>query len=185
MLKVSLKKEILVIKIKLVLILKIIILPPLKIIRNYLKSNFKDLHETSFALLFTTFGNLFTGYFMGVYSSNLALIPALLILIPGAIAMRGNIFGAFGSRLGSYLHLGQIEPYFKRTKLLDQNILSSFSLSFFMSLLLAFTSSIFAKILNIPYNVIDLSLISLFAGVISGVIMIIPTVLTAFLTYRR
>jgi len=185
MLKVGLKKKILAVKIKLVLVLKIIIFSPLKIIKNYLKSNFKDLHETSFALLLTTFGNLITGYFMGVYSSNLALIPALLILIPGAIAMRGNIFGAFGSRLGSYLHLGQIEPYFKRSKLLDQNILSSFSLSFFMSLLLAFTSSIFAKILNIPYSFIDLSLISLFAGLISGFIMIIPTVLTTFLTYRR
>jgi len=185
MLKVGLKKKILAVKIKLVLILKIIIFPPLKIVKNYLKSNFKDLHETSFALLLTTFGNLITGYFMGVYSSNLALIPALLILIPGAIDMRGNIFGAFGSRLGSYLHLGQIEPYFKRTKLLDQNILSSFSLSFFMSLLLAFTSSIFAKILNIPYSFIDLSLISLFAGLISGFIMVILTVLTAFLTYRR
>ncbi len=185
MLKVDIKEFILKEKIILFSILKKIFSPPSTFMKSYFISNSKDLRETSFALLFTTFGNLLTGYFMAVYSSKLAVIPALLILIPGAIAMRGNIFGAFGSRLGSYLHLGQIEPYFKKTTILSQNIISSFSLSFFMSLFLAGMAGIAANVLHIPYNFIDLAVISLLAGVISGVFMLFPTILIAFLSFRR
>ena len=185
MLRVGLRKNILTLGIKTVSMINLIITPPSRALKDYLRNNLKDLHETSFALLLTTSGNILTGYFMGAFSSKLAVIPSLLILIPGSIDMRGNIFGAFGSRLGSYLHLGQIEPYFRRTKLLDQNILSSFSLSFFMSLLLAFISSIFSRALGIAYSVVDLSLISILAGLISGAIMVVITILTAFITYRR
>ncbi|MEA1993815.1 MAG: magnesium transporter [Euryarchaeota archaeon] len=173
------------VRIKIISILKALFLPPLTAVKDYFTSNSNDLWETSLALMLTTCCNLLTGYFMGVYSSNLEIIPALLILIPGAIAMRGNIFGAFGSRLCSYLHLGQIEPYLKRTRFLNQNILSSFSLSFFMSFFLAVLSGICARALDIPYSIVDLVLISSIAGMISGIIMILPTVLTAFLTYRR
>jgi mgtE-like transporter len=46
-------------------------------------------------------------------------------------------------------------------------------------------ASLAAQFLNIPYNVIDLSLISFLAGGISSVLMVLPTVFTAFATYRR
>ncbi|MEE8359107.1 MAG: hypothetical protein V3R82_06830, partial [Candidatus Hydrothermarchaeales archaeon] len=61
----------------------------------------RDFKESFFALFLVTIGNLITGTIMGVSTSRLVLLPALIVLIPGAIAMRGNNFASLGSRLGT------------------------------------------------------------------------------------
>ncbi|KAA0012391.1 MAG: hypothetical protein FE041_03495 [Thermoplasmata archaeon] len=150
----------------------------------------KDLKESLFSLTFCTFGDLITGVTIGYFTDLLNALPALIILIPPAIGMRGNIFASLGSRLGSYLHTGEIVIGGK-SNLLKENIKTSFALTFSMSIYIGFLAWIVAKWFGMEkyfgrtIDVMDLSLISLFAGIFSAFIMIFFTFLITFLSYKK
>ncbi|RLF43677.1 MAG: hypothetical protein DRN09_04385 [Thermoplasmata archaeon] len=153
---------------------------------NTLKGWFsKEFKEPFVSLFLCTTGDLLTGIAMGIFTSNLKMLPALIILIPAAIGMRGNIFASLGSRLGTYLHTGQITPDFKKSRILNQNVSSSATLTLITSIYLGILSALVASIIGLEADVIDMLLISTAAGFLSAVIMLIFTVVIAFLSYRR
>lgn len=143
----------------------------------------KDFYESFFSLFFVTFGNVIPGVIIGISTSSLEALPALLVLIPPAIGMRGNIFASLGSRLGTYLHTGQITPTFKG-KILGQNVNSSFILSVIMSFYLGILATFMAKFLGLKATLVDMVLISMVAGVLSAFFMLASTIVTAFFSYR-
>lgn len=144
----------------------------------------KDLKESLVSLLFCTFGDLITGVTMGYFTGKLNALPALIILIPPTIGMRGNIFAALASRLGTYLHTGEL-VIGKKSSLLENNINSSFSLTFSMSLYLGILAWIIAKYLGMKVGIIDLILISMFAGIFSAFIMVFFTSIITFFSYSK
>jgi len=146
--------------------------------------SFKDLKEMLASMLFCTFGDLLTGITTGYFSSSLHALPALIILIPPAIDMRGNIFASLGSRFGTYLHTGEI-IIGKKNELLRENVYSSFSLTISMSLYLGIISWIIAGYVGLETDLISLSLISLLAGIFSAFIMLSFTFIIAFESYKR
>src|SRR4029079_2428579 len=58
------------------------------------------------ALLISSGGDLVAGLTLGSITHTLDGLPGLLVLVPAAIGMRGNVFGALGSRLGTLIHTG-------------------------------------------------------------------------------
>lgn len=145
----------------------------------------RDFLEGLFSLFWCTVGDLISGIVMGTFSEHLRLLPALLILVPPTIDMRGNIFASLGSRLGTYLHTGEIEPSFKMNPILSQNISSSLTLTGLTSLFLGFLSTIVANLMGIGAAFEDLILISIMAGFISAILMLLSTFLIAFLSFKR
>ena len=145
----------------------------------------KEFKEPFVSLFLCTTGDLLTGIAMGIFTSNLKMLPALIILIPAAIGMRGNIFASLGSRLGTYLHTGQITPDFKKSRILNQNVSSSATLTLITSIYLGILATLVAGIIGLEADVVDMLLISTAAGFLSAVIMLIFTVVIAFLSYRR
>jgi len=145
----------------------------------------KEFKEPFVSLFLCTTGDLLTGIAMGIFTSNLKMLPALIILIPAAIGMRGNIFASLGSRLGTYLHTGQITPDFKKSRILNQNVSLSATLTLITSIYLGILAALVASIIGLEADVIDMLLISTAAGFLSAVIMLIFTVVIAFLSYRR
>jgi len=145
----------------------------------------KEFKEPFVSLFLCTTGDLLTGIAMGIFTSNLKMLPALIILIPAAIDMRGNIFASLGSRLGTYLHTGQITPDFKKSRILNQNVSSSATLTLITSIYLGILATLVAGIIGLEADVVDMLLISTAAGFLSAVIMLIFTVVIAFLSYRR
>ena len=145
----------------------------------------KEFKEPFVSLFLCTTGDLLTGIAMGIFTSNLKMLPALIILIPAAIGMRGNIFASLGSRLGTYLHTGQITPDFKKSRILNQNVSSSATLTLITSIYLGILAALVASIIGLEADVVDMLLISTAAGFLSAVIMLIFTVVIAFLSYRR
>jgi mgtE-like transporter len=117
---------------------------------------------------------------------SLEALPGLIILIPPLIDMRGNIGIALGSRLGTALHLGTLEPKFAVTPELKVNILSAIVVSVIASLAIGLLS-IGAGIAtgNTPPEPHLFITIALLAGVLSGLVLIPITVLVAFIAYRR
>ncbi|OQD59351.1 putative cation transporter [Methanobrevibacter arboriphilus JCM 13429 = DSM 1125] len=154
--------------------------------KYFFKETNNVLREAFIALLICAIGDLFAGIILGNMTSFLAAFPGLLVIIPGAIGMRGNIFGALGSRLATNLHIGLLSPEFKRSKILSENILSSLILTMILSIFLAFLAKGICIIFGFEsISLVDFTLISLFAGVISSVIMLPLTMLISLKSFEN
>ncbi|MCC7562331.1 MAG: magnesium transporter [Methanobrevibacter arboriphilus] len=154
--------------------------------KYFFKETNDVLREAFIALLICAIGDLFAGIILGNMTSFLAAFPGLLVIIPGAIGMRGNIFGALGSRLATNLHIGLLSPKFKRSKILSENILSSLILTMILSIFLAFLAKGICIIFGFEsISLVDFTLISLFAGVISSVIMLPLTMLISLKSFEN
>lgn len=142
--------------------------------------------ESLIALLICAVGDLCAGVILGKMTFFLETFPGLLVIIPGAIGMRGNIFGSFASRLSTNLHIGIISAKFEFSEDLNHNIFSSFVLTLVLSLFLAIISKILCILLRQPsMSLIDFILISVIAGVISNLIMLPITMLVSFKSFEH
>lgn len=60
------------------------------------------------------FFDLFAGFFLGVtFEKLMEHYPHVLFVIPGLMGLRGNVFGAFCSRLSTAFYLGSSDPSFR------------------------------------------------------------------------
>jgi mgtE-like transporter len=142
--------------------------------------------EGLIALLICAVGDLIAGIILGKMTFFLETFPGLLVVIPGAIGMRGNIFGSFASRLSTNLHIGIISPEFEFSEQLNYNIFSSFVLTLVLSLFLAIVSKILCILLHQPsMGLVDFILICVIAGIISNLIMLPITMLVSFKSFEH
>ena len=142
--------------------------------------------EGLIALLICAIGDLTAGIVLGKMTFFLETFPGLLVVIPGAIGMRGNIFGSFASRLSTSLHIGLISPEFEFSDDLNYNIFSSFVLTLVLSIFLGIVGKIFCILLHYPsMELIDFILICTIAGIISNLIMLPITMLVSFKSYEH
>lgn len=147
------------------------------------KSNIK---EGLIALLICAIGDLIAGIILGKMTFFLETFPGLLVIIPGAIGMRGNIFSSFASRLSTNLHIGLISPNFELSEQLNYNIFSSFVLTLVLSIFLGIVAKIFCILLHYPsMDLIDFILISTIAGIISNLIMLPITMFISFKSFEH
>jgi mgtE-like transporter len=108
------------------------------------------------------------------------------VVIPGIIALRGNISTAFGSRLGSAYHLGIINAENMWNEELKQNVMGSIILSITVSLLVGIlayiTTVLFFTINPNPYKLISIVLL---AGLFSALILTTLTIIIIYLVFKR
>ena len=144
-----------------------------KYIKEFLEDTDAVLKESLIALSICAVGDLCAGIILGNMEFFLQTYPGLMVIIPGAIGMRGNIFGSFGSRLSTHLHIGTISPEFKRSDLLDENITASIILTMVLSVLLGVIAKVICMIFGFEsISLFDFVLISFIAGLISTIIML-------------
>ena len=153
---------------------------------DFISEHSSVIKESFIALLICALGDLFAGIVLGNMTFFLETFPGLLVIIPGAIGMRGNIFGSFASRLSTNLHIGMISPKFEFSEHLNNNIISSFVLTLILSLFLAILAKIFCILFNYEsISLIDLVLICIIAGIISNLIMLPITMLISFKSFNH
>lgn len=157
-----------------------------KYFREFLEDHKRSIKEGLIALLICACGDLIAGLILGNMTYFLEKYPGLLVLIPGAIGMRGNIFGSFGSRLSTNLHIGILSPEFKKSETLTNNILSSLILTLVLSLFLAFVAKVICVLLHFEsISFVDFALISIIAGIISNVIMLPITMFVSLKSFEN
>jgi mgtE-like transporter len=147
----------------------------------------KEMFKQSLPLLILCgIGGLFTGNILAVMTPLFRSIPGLFIIVPGVIALRGNISTAFGSRLGSAYHLGIISQDDMWNDVLKQNILGSILLSVIVSGVLglfAYFASVFLfDVFPNPFILIGSVLL---AGIISGFVLTFLTVVIIYFVFKR
>lgn len=129
------------------------------------------------ALSISSIGDLLAGLTLGSITHTLEQLPGLLVLVPAAIGMRGNIFGALGSRLGTSIHAGTFTLSRRRDTVVGQNVWASVALTLSISLALAFLAKAVAVAFGVPdtISVLDFLLISVLGGALSSVIVLLIT----------
>ncbi len=154
----------------------------------------RDIKESLLALSLVTIGNLVTGFVLGFSSDKLGILPALILLIPASIDLRGNIYASLGSRISSYLHTGRISPSFAPVPELTENLVASSFLLLVFATLNSFLAATMAQVMGLNvFNGIEISYIhlvltlvtiSVLAGVLSALLMIPATFSLAIGSFR-
>ncbi|RLI91322.1 MAG: hypothetical protein DRO95_04545 [Candidatus Altiarchaeales archaeon] len=157
-----------------------------RFVKSYLTESIKTLREGYAAIVLSIITDILAGIFLGRFHEILRWMPGLIVLIPGAIALRGNIFGSLGSRLGSGIHLGLIDKFELRNSFVIENVKATLYLTILFSILLGAISSFLCKFVKIECIGIEyFVVISLFGGLISGIIMLVLTFLIAFVSSSK
>src|SRR4051794_21719317 len=154
---------------------------------NLLRTESADVRQGFAALLVSSFGDLVAGVTLGVITGTLEKLPGLLVLVPAAIGMRGNIFGALGSRLGTAIHTGEFNLARRRDTVVGQNVLASLSLTLSISLVLAVLAKAVAVGFGLGHtiSIADFVVISILGGVISSIAVLGLTLAVAAASVRR
>src|SRR5437660_2138195 len=145
--------------------------------RALLGSDAASVRQGLAALLVSSGGDLLAGLTLGAITNTLSALPGLLVLIPAAIGMRGNIFGALGSRLGTSIHTGTFSLTRRRSTVVGQNLLASLTLTFVVSLALAALAKSIAVAFDLrSISLLDFVVISMMGGVVSSAVVLAITV---------
>lgn len=139
------------------------------------------------ALGFNSLTSFAAGAALGSIIGTFEDLPGLLVMVPAAIGLRGNIFGALGNRISTSIHTGTYRVSFRPESVLGQNVLASLSLNFVMSLALA----VVARVVSLGFGVedaigvVDLAVVSIVGGLLASVVVLGATVLLSAGAVRR
>ena len=152
----------------------------------YWRAERRTIAQGFVALLVAGVGSLAAGIALGSITGTLEALPGLMVMVPAAIGMRGNIFGALASRLGTSIHTGLYQPTRERGGVLYQNTYAVTVLTLAISLLLGVLATVFSLAFGVEsIGVIDFVVISLVGGVLSSVVVGAMTVALSRAAYRR
>jgi mgtE-like transporter len=134
--------------------------------------------HTLITLFFNSTTSLVAGGFLGSITGTFERHPGLLVLVPAAIGLRGNVFSTLGSRLSTAIHMGTLRLNLRRTGVLGQNVVASLVLTVGMSLLLAVVTVLIsvATGLEDTIPVTDMALVSIFGGILASIVVLATTI---------
>ena len=155
--------------------------------RALLGSDASSARQGMAALLVSSGGDLLAGLTLGAITNTLSALPGLLVLVPAAIGMRGNIFGALGSRLGTAIHTGTFRISRRTDTVVGQNIVASLALTLSISLALAILAKAVAIGFGLTHtiSVADFVVISVVGGALSSVFVLLLTLGVAAASVRH
>lgn len=156
-------------------------------IRAAIESDSAGIRQSLAALLVSSGGDLVAGLTLASITHTLEDLPGLIVLVPAAIGMRGNIFGALGSRFGTAIHTGTFRVSARRTSVMGQNVLASVVLTLSISLALAVLAKTVASAFGVSETIslADFVVISILGGVLSSLVVLGLTVGVAAVAARR
>lgn len=147
---------------------------------------FAGARQTLVSIALVVVASVAAGVFLGANTDRLEEFPGLLLMVPAATALRGNIFGAMGSRLGTAIHAGTYRFSFRPASVVGENILSSLLLNLVASLALALLGKAFALVFGIA-DTIPLSqfiAISVTGGFLASLVVLAAALALTALSVR-
>ena len=136
-----------------------------------------DARQALVSLSLNSSTSLVAGAFLGSIIGTLEDYPGLLVLVPAAIGMRGNIFGSFGNRVSTTIHAGTFTLSTRRDTVLGQNVLAAGILTVGIALIAAVVAKAIAVGLGLEGSIglLDLATISIIGGVLGSVVVLAAT----------
>ncbi len=142
--------------------------------------------DSLIALLVAVVASLVAGVTLASTTDKLEELPGLLLMVPAVLAVKGNIFGALGSRLGTSIHTGVFRLSPRLDTVVGQNTAAAMLLSLVMAVGLAVLAKGVAIVFNVSptMSVADFIVVSTVGGIIASVVVLVITLLLARGSFR-
>jgi mgtE-like transporter len=133
------------------------------------------------ALALNSATSLAAGAVLGSITDTFERLPGLLVLVPAAIGLRGNVFSALGSRLSTAIHTGTFRMTLRPGTVLGDNVAASLVLTVGLSLAIAAVAKGAAVAFGVPDTIpfVDLATVSIVGGLLASAAVLAATVLLA------
>ena len=137
--------------------------------------------DSFIALVIAALASLVAGLTLAAGTGTLEELPGLLLLVPAAIAVKGNIFGAVGSRLGTSIHAGT----FRFTPRLDSVVGVNASVAVALSLVISVVLAVMAKGVAFAFDILptmsvaDFIVVSTVGGMLASLVVLVITLALA------
>lgn len=125
--------------------------------------------------------SLVAGVTLALTTDTLEELPGLLLLVPAALAVKGNVFGALGSRLGTSIHAGT----FRLSARLETVVGANIAAALLLSLVIAVAIALLAKGVAIAFSIsptmslADFIVVSTVGGLLASIVILAITLLLA------
>jgi mgtE-like transporter len=136
-----------------------------------------DARQGLVALALNSSTSLVAGAVLGSLTATFVRRPGLLVLVPAAIGLRGNVFGSLGNRVSTSIHAGELHLRLRRTTALGQNVLAAGALTLGMSFLLVAIAALVSVGLGLgpTIGLADLTLVSVGGGALASLPVLAAT----------
>jgi mgtE-like transporter len=136
-----------------------------------------DARQGLVALALNSSTSLVAGAMLGSLTDTFEQRPGLLVLVPAAIGLRGNVFGSLGNRVSTSIHAGELQLRLRRSTVLGQNVLAAGALTLGMSLVLVVLAALVSVGVGLGPTVgfADLALVSVGGGALASIPVLAAT----------
>lgn len=132
-----------------------------------------DASQSLVALLLSASTSLITGFTIAAFEGSLREFPGLLLFIPAAIGLQGNLFGPLGSRLSTAIRTGTFAWSWRPDSVLGQNVAATMTTSLGASVGLALIAEVFALSVKSdgiePIGLTDFIVVSSIGGTLASI----------------
>ena len=125
--------------------------------------------------------SLVAGVTLALTTDTLEELPGLLLLVPAALAVKGNVFGALGSRLGTSIHTGTFRLSGRLDTVVGANVAAAILLSLVINVAIAMMAKGVAIAFSISptMSVADFIVVSALGGLLASLVILVITLLLA------
>ncbi|MEM8922313.1 MAG: magnesium transporter [Actinomycetota bacterium] len=135
-----------------------------------------DASQSLGALTLSATTSLITGFTFAAITDTLEAFPGLLLFIPAAIGLRGNVFGPLGSRLSTAIRAGTFGWSWRLDSLLGQNVAGALASSLAAAVGLAAVAEVVVQVLSegsvAPMDLFDFIVVSVFGGTLASLVVL-------------
>ncbi len=138
-----------------------------------------DAAQSLLALLLSATTSLITGFTIAGFESSLRDFPGLLLFIPAAIGLNGNVFGPLGGRLSTAIRTGTMSWSWRPDSVLGQNVLAALASSLGAALVLSFLAEGLVLLVQddgvTPIGLTDFIVVSVVGGMLASLVVLAIT----------
>lgn len=136
-----------------------------------------DARQGLVALALNSSTSFVAGGVLGSLTGTFEHRPGLLLLVPAAIGLRGNVFGSLGNRVSTSIHAGEVQLRVRRSTILGQNVLAAGALTLGISVALVVLVALISVGLGLGNTIglSDLALVSVGGGAIASLPVLAAT----------
>jgi mgtE-like transporter len=136
-----------------------------------------DARQGLVALVLNSSTSLVAGAVLGSLAGTLERYAGLLVLVPAAIGLRGNVFGSLGNRVSTSIHAGELQLRLRGSTALGQNVLAATALTLGMSVILVLlvVATSIGLGLGETIGLADLAVVSVGGGIVASLPVLVAT----------
>jgi mgtE-like transporter len=151
-----------------------------------LRSDLSTASQSIAGLAINSSTSLVAGLILGSMQDTFEVFPGLLVMVPAAIGLRGNVFSALGSRISTSIHAGDYRASLRLGTVLGDNAAVSLLLTAVMSLALSFIAAAMAVAFGLAgdVSVFNLATISIVGGLLASAIVLVITLVLVAMAVR-